>query len=137
MPGNRYTNDLQPLISICLDLDAVRPVTANMFINKQTRSNLLILTTILSASSLASASSAAPAVDVLPGHHPTLPDLPPWSLSLPAGRLDYNLHEIPYSEKLVPVQTHPDVGSETAEDDSHAAFSIVGSSQSVIAVSRS
>ena len=46
------------------------------------------------------------------------PSLPPSSFSSP-GRLDHNLHEIPYSKKLVPVQTHPDAGSETAEDDSH------------------
>ena len=84
-----------------------------MSLNTQTPFNLFILTTILSASSLASASS--PSADS-PQRVPRLPGLPPWSLSLPAGRLDYNLEGIRSSEKVVRVHVNLDDGSETLGD---------------------
>jgi hypothetical protein len=84
-----------------------------MSLNTQTPSNLLILTTILSTSSLASASSPSTAS---PQRVPRLPNLPPWSLSLPAGRLDCNLKEIHYSEKVVRLHVNLDDGSEALGD---------------------
>jgi hypothetical protein len=87
--------------------------------NTQTRSNLLVLATILSASSLASATSPTAPIDALPERIPRVSDLPPWSPLPPAGRLDRNLKAIRYSGKVVPVQAYLDDGSETL-DDSHA-----------------
>ena len=84
-----------------------------MSLNTQTPSNLFILTTILSASSLASASSPSAGS---PQRVPRLPDQPPWSHSLPAGRLDYNLEGNRYSEKVVRVHVNLDDGSETLGD---------------------
>jgi hypothetical protein len=84
-----------------------------MSLNIQTLSNFFILTTILSASSLASASSPSAASSQ---RLPRLPDRPPWSHSLPAGRLDRNLEEIHYSEKVVRIHVNLDDGSETLGD---------------------
>lgn len=84
-----------------------------MSLTTQTPSTLFILATILSASSLASASSPSVAS---PQRLPLLPDLPPWSLSLPACRLDRNLKEIHYSEKAVRAHVNLDDGSETLGD---------------------
>jgi|ERR1700722_20038497 hypothetical protein len=84
-----------------------------MSLTTQTPSTLYILATILSASSLALASSPSAAS---PQRLPRLPDLPPWSLSLPARRLDRNLEEIHYSEKVVRVHVDLDDGSETLGD---------------------
>jgi hypothetical protein len=84
-----------------------------MSLTTQTPSTLFILATILSVSSLASASSPSAAS---PQRRPLLPDLPPWSLSLPAHRLDCNLEEIHYSEKVVRVHVNLDDGSETLDD---------------------
>ena len=84
-----------------------------MSLTTQTPSTLFILATILSASSLASTSSPSVAS---PQRLPLLPDLPPWSLSLPACRLDRNLEEIHYSEKVVRVHVNLDDGSETLGD---------------------
>jgi hypothetical protein len=79
----------------------------------QIPSNLFILATILSISSPASASSPSAAS---PQRLPLLPDLPPWSLSLPACRLDRNLEEIQYSEKVRRVHVNLDDGPETLGD---------------------
>ena len=84
-----------------------------MSLTTQTPSTLFILATILSASSLASASSPSAAS---PQRLPLLPNLPPWSLSPPACRLDCNLEEIHYSEKVVRVDVSLDDGSETLGD---------------------
>ena len=84
-----------------------------MPLTTQTPSTLFILATILSASSLASSSSPSAAS---PQRLPRLADLPPWSLSLPACRLDRNLEEIYYSEKVVRVDVSLDDGSETRGD---------------------
>jgi hypothetical protein len=84
-----------------------------MPLTTQTPSTLCILATILSASSLALASSPSAASQQ---RLPLLPDLPPWSLSLPAHRLDRNLEEIHYSEKVVRVHVDPDDGPETLGD---------------------
>ena len=88
-------------------------ILQNMSLNAQIPSNFFILTTILSASSLASASSPSAASPQRVLH---LPNLPPWSLSLPAGRLDCNLKEIHYSEKVVRIHVNRDDGSETLDD---------------------
>ena len=84
-----------------------------MTLTTHTPSILFILATILSTSPLASASSHSAAS---PQRLPRLADLPPWSLSLPGCRLDHNLEEIHYSEKVVRVDVRLDDGSETLDD---------------------
>ena len=96
-----------------------------MFLTTQTPSTLFILATILSASSLASASSPSAAS---PQRLPRLPDLPPWSFSLPGCRLDHNLEEIHYSEKVVRVDVSLDDGSETLGD----SYVLLGTDDEVI-----
>lgn len=87
-----------------------------MPLHLQTRPSLLMLATIISASSLALASNPVAATDDSPGRLPRVLDRPSWALPLPAGRLDRNLEEIHYSEKAVHVHTYLDDVSETVDD---------------------
>jgi hypothetical protein len=84
----------------------------NMSFNTHSLPNPFILNIILSTSSLASASSAFAAS---PQRLPRRSDLPPWSNSLPTGRLDRNLEEIHYSGKVVRLHDLDD-GPETLDD---------------------
>jgi hypothetical protein len=86
-----------------------------MSLNLHTCPSLLVLATIIAASSLALASNPAAATGDSPGRLPRVLDRPSWALPLPAGRLDRNLKETHYSEKTGHVQTYFDDGPETVD----------------------
>ena len=89
-----------------------------MSLDGQAHSNILILATILSASSLASTSILPAILDTSPDHLPRIPDLPPWSPSPPPARLDRNLQDSHHPAKAISSQAYPDRRAE-AIDQSH------------------